>query len=95
MGANSNSAEHLMIKKTPAVTSVAAWIKAETGVGPSIASGNQVCNPICADFPMEPINKQIHIVSKHGIFQVKQESIALVKNGVSTNTTEKSILLKK
>ena len=26
---------------TPAVTIVAAWIKAETGVGPSIASGNQ------------------------------------------------------
>ena len=29
-------------RKTPAVTIVAAWIKAETGVGPSIASGNQV-----------------------------------------------------
>ncbi len=29
------------IMYTPAVTIVAAWIKAETGVGPSIASGNQ------------------------------------------------------
>ena len=27
---------------TPAVTIVAAWIKALTGVGPSMASGNQV-----------------------------------------------------
>ena len=27
---------------TPAVTIVAAWIKAETGVGPSIASGSQM-----------------------------------------------------
>jgi hypothetical protein len=27
-------------------------------VGPSIASGNQVCKPICADFPMAPINKK-------------------------------------
>jgi hypothetical protein len=26
---------------TPAVTIVAAWIRAETGVGPSIASGSQ------------------------------------------------------
>ncbi len=26
---------------TPAVTMVAAWISAETGVGPSIASGSQ------------------------------------------------------
>lgn len=29
------------IRYTPAVTIVAAWIRAETGVGPSIASGNQ------------------------------------------------------
>ena len=44
-------------KKTPAVTIVAAWINAETGVGPSIASGNQTCRPNCADLPMQPINK--------------------------------------
>ena len=30
---------------TPAVTIVAAWIRADTGVGPSIAIGNQTCNP--------------------------------------------------
>ena len=41
--AYSKIAEHLMIKKIPAVTIVAAWIKAETGVGPSIAEGNHVC----------------------------------------------------
>ena len=28
------------IRNTPAVTIVAAWISAETGVGPSIASGS-------------------------------------------------------
>jgi hypothetical protein len=32
-------------KYTPAVTIVAACIKAETGVGPSIAIGSQTCNP--------------------------------------------------
>ena len=32
-------------KYTPAVTIVAACIKALTGVGPSIAIGNQTCNP--------------------------------------------------
>jgi len=42
LGAYSNLGEHRAIKKTPAVTMVAAWIKAETGVGPSMASGNQV-----------------------------------------------------
>ena len=36
---------------TPAVTMVAAWISADTGVGPSIASGSQVCRPSCADLP--------------------------------------------
>ena len=32
---------HAAIMYTPAVTIVAAWIRAETGVGPSIASGSQ------------------------------------------------------
>ena len=48
-------------KKTPAVTIVAACIKAETGVGPSIASGSHVCKPICADLPITPINKNMQI----------------------------------
>ncbi len=39
---------------TPAVTIVAAWIKAETGVGPSIASGSQTYSGICADLPAAP-----------------------------------------
>jgi len=47
VGAYSNKGEHLAIINTPAVTVVAACIKAETGVGPSIASGYQVCKPSC------------------------------------------------
>src|SRR5688500_13421069 len=39
----------------PAVTIVAACINAETGVGPAIASGNQVYNGIWADLPVAPI----------------------------------------
>src|ERR1700741_1729357 len=30
---------------------VGAWISAETGVGPSIASSDQVCSADCADWP--------------------------------------------
>jgi hypothetical protein len=37
---------------------VAACINADTGVGPAIASGNQVYNGICADLPQAPMNKQ-------------------------------------
>jgi hypothetical protein len=33
-----------MTMYTPAETMVAAWIMAETGVGPSMASGSQTCS---------------------------------------------------
>ncbi len=48
---------------TPAVTIVAAWISAETGVGPSIASGSQVCSGTCADFAAAPTNSAMHASS--------------------------------
>ncbi len=35
---------------------VAAWMRADTGVGPSIASGSQMCRGIMADLPMPPMN---------------------------------------
>jgi hypothetical protein len=60
---NSNNGEHLITKNIPAVTIVAACNKAETGVGASIAFGNQICKPICADFPITPINKKKQIKS--------------------------------
>src|SRR5664279_2483460 len=46
-------------RKTPATTIVAAWIKAETGVGPSIASGNHICKGNIADFPAPPIKTRV------------------------------------
>ncbi len=33
---------------------VAAWIRAETGVGPAMASGSQTYSGICADLPHAP-----------------------------------------
>ncbi|MBA7645339.1 hypothetical protein ES703_53094 [subsurface metagenome] len=41
-------------RKTPAATIVAAWIKALTGVGPSIASGSQTWSGNWADLPTAP-----------------------------------------
>src|SRR6059036_2503198 len=49
-GASSNSGWSRTIMKTPAVTIVAAWMRALTGVGPSIASGSHVWSGSCADF---------------------------------------------
>jgi hypothetical protein len=40
----SKKIEQRIMRKTPETTKVAACISAETGVGPSIASGNQMCN---------------------------------------------------
>jgi hypothetical protein len=39
-------------------TIVAACNNDDTGVGPSIASANQVCKPTCADLPIAPINSR-------------------------------------
>src|SRR3990172_5989141 len=44
----------LATRKTPAFTIVAAWMRALTGVGPSMASGSQKCSGNCADFPTAP-----------------------------------------
>src|SRR6478752_9577941 len=50
----SKTAKERVIRYTPAVTMVAAWISADTGVGPSIASSSQDCSGTCADFPHAP-----------------------------------------
>ncbi len=50
----SKSGRSRATKYTPAATMVAAWISAETGVGPAIASGSQVCSGNCADLPATP-----------------------------------------
>ena len=46
-------------RKTPAATIVAAWMRALTGVGPSIASGSHTCSGNCADLPTAPAKKPI------------------------------------
>jgi hypothetical protein len=47
----SKSGSARTMRNTPAATIVAACSRAETGVGPSIASGSQMCSGNCADLP--------------------------------------------
>ena len=54
VGAHSKSTCMRAIRYTPAVTIVAAWISAETGVGPSMASGSQVWSGTWADLANAP-----------------------------------------
>src|SRR3954467_10748008 len=53
-GASANNTLVRATRYTPAVTMVAAWIRADTGVGPAIASGSQVYSGIWADLPVQP-----------------------------------------
>src|SRR6266480_2375008 len=64
----------------PAVTIVAAWINADTGVGPAMASGNQVYSGICALFPVAPKNS-------NSVITVISPGVNL---DVLANTSEKS-----
>jgi hypothetical protein len=43
-------------RNTPAVTMVAAWIRADTGVGPAMASGSQTYSGIWALLPAQARN---------------------------------------
>ena len=62
---------------------------------PSIASGNQVCKPICADFPIDPKNKKKHIVFNTLTSTPNTLKVTLSKNGAKLNTMEKSTVRKK
>src|SRR4051794_4337744 len=46
------------IRYTPAVTMVAAWMSADTGVGPSMASGSHRYSGSCALLPTAPTNRK-------------------------------------
>src|SRR5437667_709263 len=44
------------MRYTPEVTIVAAWMSADTGVGPAMASGSHTYSGSCADLPIAPKN---------------------------------------
>src|ERR1700761_7732010 len=68
----SNSGDMRDTMKMPAVTIVAAWIRAEIGVGPSIESGSQTCSGTCADLPIAPMNRQtqMSVIASTFVFDV-------------------------
>src|SRR5213593_1642074 len=71
-------------RNTPAATIVAAWINALTGVGPSIASGNQTCSGNCADFPTAPQKTKSAAVVKNAGWPVKIDN----RGAISAKTTD-------
>ena len=67
---------------TPAVTMVAAWISAETGVGPSMASGSQTYSGNCADLPVAPKNSSSAIALSTPKPAVSAAKLAAAQNRV-------------
>ena len=80
-GASSNSGDSRATMNTPAVTMVAAWISAETGVGPSIASGNQVCSRNWADLPIAPMNSSRQVSVSASACQPKKLMVLPARPG--------------
>ena len=86
-GTSTNNACERATRYTPAVTIVAAWISAETGVGPAMASGSHTYSGICADLPVTPSSMNSVIASTtHGA--------AAATCGACAKMTAKSKLLK-
>ena len=69
---------------------VAAWISAETGVGPSIASGNQVWSRNCADLPIAPMNNSRQSVVRISTSQLPKMQRLPDEAGRGWNTVLKS-----
>ncbi len=91
LGASSNSGESRATMNTPAVTMVAAWISAETGVGPSIASGSQVCSRNCADLPIAPMNRSRQMRVSASACQPKKLMVLPVSDGACAKMVSRSI----
>ena len=65
IGAASKIAWLRTTRYTPAVTIVAAWIRADTGVGPSMASSSHACSGTWADLPQAPSSRKKPIRVAH------------------------------
>src|ERR1700683_1473571 len=71
---SSNNGDMRATMKMTAVTMVAAWHSAARGVGPSMESGSHTCKGTCADLPMAPTNRHIHVNVMAG-----QETVLLMR----------------
>ncbi len=74
---------------------VAAWINADTGVGPAIASGNHVYNGICALLPMAPTNNKVvmAVISKElslETWQIHRYTMLCQDGAITQNTASRN-----
>ena len=91
VGASSNNGDSRATMNTPAVTMVAAWINAETGVGPSMASGSQVWSRNCADLPIAPINSNRQVSVSASACQPRKSMVLPVSPGAPAKIVSRSV----
>src|SRR5262245_8780356 len=68
---------------------VAAWISADTGVGPAMASGNQVNKGICALLPVAPTNSRSVITVMSVVVNFDRPSLL----NTTSNDTEPTLAI--
>ena len=90
---NSKSTENRITRKTPATTRVEEWIRAEAGVGASIASGNQTWEKNWAALiPPESTRAIEKTVRKwKAVFPINRKWKAI--KGICRKITERSVEL--
>ena len=70
------------MRYTPATTMVAAWMSADTGVGPAMASGSQVCSGNWPDFEVTPANRHSAPTSNSVVFAPPERAYSLMWSDV-------------
>ena len=83
-----------MIKNTPATTKVEEWIRAEAGVGASIASGSQTWEKNWAALIPPEVTKQNENNVKKWKAKLPINKKWKAINGVCKNIIDKSVVLK-
>jgi hypothetical protein len=68
-------------------------MSAETGVGPSIASGNQTCNPSCADLPIAAHKKKKAITTFKLFIYELFKYVELISIVIISESKESSYIL--
>ena len=84
---SSKRGDILATMKMPAVTIVAAWMRAEIGVGPSIESGSHTWSGTWADFPIAPMKsrRQMTVIADHSAAPTMLR-VAAASPGAASNT---------
>ena len=94
-GASSTTGDIRANRYNPLVTMVAAWMSADTGVGPAMASGSHTNSGICALFPVAPMNMSKTTQFRVDWLRVSGSASSVPKSSAPTSRNSRNIASKK